>query len=386
MHEIDSGLGEGRAVEVVDMDGDGDPDIVGVTSGDVAWYRNPSWEKTVLIHNIAGTNICVAPHDIDKDGLPELALGADWNILDTTGGGSLHILHRTGDGTEWEAVAIANEPTLHRVAWLDMDADGKKELLVLPLKGQGSQPPYFRDPGVRVLRFFPPEKPFTEKWPMEIVNDEVCRVAHGMCGVDWDKGGRDYLLVASLAGVSQFKYAAEEGWVWNQLANGNPQPFPSCGAGEIGIGYYSEREPMMGTIEPWHGNMAVVYTLKLDRADPVNRYSLWERHVLDDSLRGGHAVGWADFDRDGHDEFLVGFREQAAPKIPPSLFIYDLVLDREADPAIKWKKYVVEAGGLAPEGVAVADLNEDNLPDIVAIGRTTENLRYYENLGEEMVK
>jgi hypothetical protein len=386
IHEIDSHSGTGRAVAIADMDGDRLPDVVGVTSDAVAWYKNPSWEKREVAKNLAGTNICVAPHDIDGDGLPELALGADWNINNTTGGGSLHILYRADDGSNWESHAIVQEPTLHRVGWLDMNADGAKELIVLPLKGEGSQPPYFRDPGVRILRFFPPEDPFTGNWPMEVIDDSVCRVAHGMCGVAWDEGGRDHLLVASLAGVSQFKYKAEEEWEWTQMCVGNPEPFPQCGAGEIGVGFYGDDEVMLGTIEPWHGHQAVVYTFKKERDDPVDRYAMWERHVVDKNLKGGHALEWADFDGDGYDEMLVGFREEAAPKLPPSLYIYDIEFDRESDPAFKWKKYVVEAGGLAPESVAVGDLNGDNRPDIVAIRNDTGNLRFYENLGKPMVE
>jgi hypothetical protein len=39
---------------------------------------------------------------------------------------------------------------------------------------------------------------------------------------------------------------------------------------------------------------------------------LWPRKVIEESLTGGHALGWGDFDGDGDDELAVGWREKRA--------------------------------------------------------------------------
>ncbi len=47
----------------------------------------------------------------------------------------------------------------------------------------------------------------------------------------------------------------------------------------------------------------------------------------------------------------------------------------------KWARHIVEDGGVAVEALAVADLNGDGRPDIVAAGRATGNVRIYWNEG-----
>jgi len=128
----------------------------------------------------------------------------------------------------------------------------------------------------------------------------------------------------------------------------------------------------MATIEPWHGHQAVVYT-------PAATSFQHNRFVVDDQLKGGHAIGFADFDKDGVQDLLVGFREKAGPKNLPGLNLYEL----EIDPTNKVTstKHVIDDGGMATEDALAADMNGDGWPDVVAFGRATHNIKYYENLG-----
>ena len=86
------------------------------------------------------------------------------------------------------------------------------------------------------------------------------------------------------------------------------------------------------------------------------------------------------FDRDGDQDLLVGFRENAGPKNLPGLNIYYLHIDRD-NTATFWKQ-VVDDGGMATEDALAHDMNGDGWPDIVAFGRATHNIKYYENLGK----
>ena len=126
-HEVDAHCGVGRMVEVTDVNGDRKPDILALTDTTLCWYENPGWEKHLIIENLDGTNICMAAQDLDEDGLPEVAVGAAWDIAKTKTGGTLYILSRNRDPAQpWKSHKIAEEPTLHRVCWADMDGDGKK--------------------------------------------------------------------------------------------------------------------------------------------------------------------------------------------------------------------------------------------------------------------
>jgi hypothetical protein len=376
-HDINPEAGTGLAITVADIEGDGDLDIVGVSSEDVAWYENPSWERHLIAPTIRNSNVCVAPQDLDGDGLPELALGADWQFNNTQSGGSLHLLHRGEDCRQpWKVVDLLEEPTLHRIRWAYLDGNGQPELIVAPLKGKDSTPPYFRETGIRLLRLLPGEKPLAGDWEVEVIDDTL-RICHNIWPVDWNRDGKQSLLAASMEGITEFRLENGD-WKSRVLTKGNPDPWPRSGAGEIKVGWDREGTPMMATVEPWHGTQTVVYR-------PGEQWSgdpgvEWKREVVDDHLAGGHAVAWADFDGDGDQELLMGYRENAGAEQIPGLNIYDY--RRLADGTMMWEKRVLDPGGMATEDALAADLNGDGRPDVAAYGRATHNVRYYENLGE----
>jgi hypothetical protein len=55
------------------------------------------------------------------------------------------------------------------------------------------------------------------------------------------------------------------------------------------------------------------------------------------------------------------------------------VYKAENDKGTKWKRQLVDAGGVAVEDLAAADLDGDGRTDIVAVGRKTQNVRIYWN-------
>ena len=157
------------------------------------------------------------------------------------------------------------------------------------------------------------------------------------------------------------------------IGNFSPGATPSRLPGALGAGV-----PVMATIEPWHGHQAVVY-LPAGKADRPVEVERWVRHVVDDDLAEGHLVWWADFDRDGMDELLVGFRRNAPPKNLPGLNIYDFSVGD--DLSLTWTKHVVDDGGMATEDALAADFDGDGWIDVAAFGRATKNIKLYLNQG-----
>ncbi len=387
-HVINADAGTGLAITVADINSDGKPDIVGVSSKDVYWYENPDWTPHLITDTLKNSNVCVAPHDLNGDGIPELALGGEWQFNYTASGGALFLLHAGDDVTKpWNVVTLLDEePTLHRIRWADVEGDGAKELVVAPLKGVGSSPPNFDDKPVKLFLLRPDKNdPLKAPWVEEVI-DESLHVMHNV----WPSRGRrnsevDSVLAASYEGITQFVRGRDSTWRKQPLVDGNPVPLPKSGAGEIkttnvletegGMAEgHSVHERLLATIEPWHGNMAVVYEWGPGK--------MWTRHVFDDGLRGGHAIWWADFDHDDHDELLVGFRDNAPPQDKPGLQIYDIQRKNEMNARIdSWTKHVIDDGGMATEDALAADMNGDGWPDVIAFGRATHNIKYYENLG-----
>lgn len=385
-HVINPNAGTGLAITVADINGDERPDIVGVSSKDVAWYENPTWKRHLMAERLEGSNVCIAGNDLDSDGTPEFVLGADWQFNNTTSGGTLFLLRNTGDVYQpWDAITLLNEePTLHRIRWADVEGDGNDELIVAPLKGRGSTGPGFQERGVDLFLLRPGANPFETPWERDQIDNSL-HVLHNIWPQETlvitgtgDRGQRDVIWAASFEGVTTHTYLNGE-WTKAVYAKGNPEPLPNSGAGEVKTGRarYTRRgveswKQLVATIEPWHGHQVVVYALDEDLES--------RRNVLDDTLQGGHAIWWADFDKDGVDELLCGFREPAGPNNLPGLNVYDLDVNIKTG-EVAATKYIIDNGGMATEDALAADINGDGFPDAVAFGRATHNIKYYENLG-----
>jgi len=338
IQEIAKELGVVYAVTTGDVNGDGKTDVIALSATQLLWFENPGWTRHVVAEKVTEKdNVCVAPYDVDGDGKLDFALGADWQATNTTGGRSLHWVSFTGKITN-----LTTEPTIHRIRWADVDGDGRAELIVVPLHGRGTKPPEWSGTvGTRILVFHIPKNPTAETWPVEVA-DESLHIAHNFITVDRE------IWVASAEGVTALRRGSDGLWTKRQIAEGKP--------GEIKLGRVAGKR-ILATVEPWHANGIVL----LEEAAP-----LWKRTPIESELNQGHALGWGDFDGDGNDELAAGWRGK-----PWGLALYKLA-------GGKWNKTVVD-DGVSVEDLAVADLNGDGKPEIVAGGRTTQNLRIYWN-------
>ena len=130
---------------------------------------------------------------------------------------------------------------------------------------------------------------------------------HGIQVADLDGDGRDEILTASFEGIHRFDFKGQ-GWAarWRKVqlagrcAAGQRQAGAARGTSEVAAST-GQGPVMLAAIEPWHGNQVVVYS-------PPKGDGLWQRHVIDDTLHEGHALVTADFDGDGQDEIVAGWR------------------------------------------------------------------------------
>jgi len=380
--EIASDLTIGYAVVVADINGDGKPDIVVVDKHRVVWYENPSWKvRTILSGKTKPDNVCVTAVDVDGDGQIDLVLGAAWAPFNTGVPGTLQWLKRGKSlDDEWTLYPIpCDEPMVHRVRVADVLGLGKPQVILAPLMGRAATAKGNWADGrpVNLLAYPIPADPTKpEKWKPTVLSSELNVVHNVWPWVPPLPNKPMNLLAASYDGVSVVRLAGDKLETTRLHDANQANPKGSRGASEVRTGLLRNKAQVIGTIEPWHGNQVVVYTANDDERK-------WDRKVLDDHLRWGHAVAFADLDADGIDELIVGVRDDPAKgdsfKERRGVRVYRTPDGRGAT----WERLLLDEGGVAVEDLAVADLNGDGKPDIIAVGRATGNCRIYWNQGKK---
>jgi hypothetical protein len=354
---IATDLRGGYQVVATDINRDGKPDLIALASGmnELVWFENPGWRRRALAVSISRAINCAA-WDIDGDGIPEIALAHEFANDPARSVGVVSLLKHKGDPAQpWEMTEIDRLSTSHRLRWMDIYGNGKKVLLNAPLAGAMVKPPDYR--GAVPLVFYRPGS-----WKREVISEELEGVLHGGSITDWDKDGREEILVASFLGIDLLSFGKNKQWRRSRLANGNPDPAPKSGSSEVAVGKLG-KDRFLCAIEPWHGNQVVVYR---------QEKQAWRRQVIDATLNDGHTLLTADLNLDGRDEIIAGYRGQGR-----SVYLYSA----EDSMGSRWPRQILDDGGIAAAGCAVADLNGDGRPDVACIGSATANLKWYENLG-----
>ncbi len=360
---LDAEFQGGYGVDFADIDGDGLPDVVAwaTNPGQLAWFRNPGWDKYAISTTMGG-NIDSAALDIDGDGDLDLALAHDFSLGNSTGGGIIHWLENPGDpmtNQEWQAHYIDEIPTSHRILWADVNGDGRQELVNLPIVGVGATAPLY-DVGLQLKSYPIPEDLSVESWN-GVALDRSLELSHGIVSVDWDGDGRQDLLTASLGGVDLFQLATDgKAVAKTRLGEGMQEgERPSLGSSEVDVGSLPGGGRFVAAVEPWHGNQVVVY----------NGAELpWERTEIDDRIAGGHGLVTADLNNDGVGEIIAGGR---AEPYQLAVYQYDAGSDR-------WRRTDLD-DEVAVSGLAAADVDGDGDIDLAAIGSASRNVVFYRN-------
>ena len=353
-HTLATDLRGGYQVVAFDVNRDGKLDLIALASGmtELVWFEAPHWTRHVLARDLKRMiNLAACPE------LDEIVVAHEFANVPKNSTGIVSVLTPGPDRTQpWTAREIDRLTTSHRLRCAKLDGSSKPVVVNAPLAGAKADAPDYRD-HVPLVYYKPGE------WNRIAINEANEGVVHGIFITPWsDK--REEVLTASFLGIHRHRLDKTGSWSRVQLSPGNPSPWPNSGSSDVAVGRLNKAR-FLAAIEPWHGNEVAVYLGAKDN---------WARSVIDATLNDGHTIYTGDFDGDGRDEIVAGFR-----KAPFGVNLY-----RANDPAGKtWTKSVVDQGGVAAAACALADLNGDKRLDIACIGSATTNLVWYENLGKQ---
>ncbi|HTP35756.1 MAG TPA: VCBS repeat-containing protein, partial [Candidatus Acidoferrales bacterium] len=321
-HTIASDLRGGYQVVVADLNHDGKPDLIALASGmrELVWFENPGWQRHVLA---SGQNRMINCAVIGN----EIVLASEFSNEAKNSIGLVTVLRPGSDPREpWTATEIDRLPTSHRLRFADIFGNGKPVVVNAALTAPDASGPDYR--GQTPLVYYVPGE-----WKRRVISTENTGVVHGIFVTE------DHcILTASFTGIHKFCIAKDGKVTRTELAKGDPAPWPKSGSSDVTIGHLGKTQ-FMAAIEPWHGNQVVVY-------------GEHGREVIDDSLLDGHTIQTGDFDGDGNDEIVAGFRGQ-----PRSVYVYRYDGKR-------WVRSDLDKGGMGAAACAIADLNGDRRPDV----------------------
>jgi hypothetical protein len=368
-HVLAEDLKGAYQVAAVDMNRDGRPDLLVLASGmdHLVWFENPAVAGSAWRRHRIGDGfrrmIHLAARDWTGDGVPDIVLAHEFANQAKASAGVISLLESPAEpGEAWKVAEIDRLATSHRLRWADFLGRGMPVVVNAPLTGAQAEPPDYRGPAPLVYYD-------TEHWIRHHITGGEQRlpadegVVHGLAVLDWDGDGRDEILTASFAGIHLYRFDGRA-WSRQQLAAGDPAPWPRGGASDIAVGRLPGGR-FLASLEPWHGHQVVIYTQRPPRP-------AWERAVLDASLVDGHTILTADLNGDGADEIVAGYRGQGR-----SVHVYYAHDARGR----RWSRHFLDAGGIAAAACQAADLNADGRLDVACVGSATANLKWYENLG-----
>lgn len=352
-----------EAAGVFDVDGDGVPDIV---SG-AWWYKGPDFRAKYPVCEVKASgeyydDFSTIPMDVNGDGRTDVVTGGWW-------GCALRWAENPGKaGAPWavhELPRIGNIETTR--AW-DIDGDGQLEIVP-------------NTPGTREVVYYKlltdSQGRGTGEFRKIVVYTfpEGRSQGHGLgCGDLTGRGRMDIVLKSGWLEAPADPAAGE--WTWHDEF---PEPVRSIGA-SVPMLVCDLNGDGLGDVIVGNGHGYGLWWLE-QRIESGRR--TWTCHDIDPCNAQYHDLQWVDIDGDGKPELVTGKRHRAHCGHEPGewddygIYYFKWTGQTFAKQVITYAPFD-QAKGCGIH-FAVADLNGDGRPDLVAPGK--DGLRVFFNEG-----
>ena len=358
-HLIMAGFSYAFGISAVDIDGDGDLDLVASDTGvGLYWFENDgkgNFTRHVIHRREDEWLERHAIADINGDGRPEIVIVDNIN-------GSLLWFEFDGDPRDAESwshhyITEGGLPGAYDVAVADLDGDGDLDVAASSWR-KGNQFAWFEQRD--------------GQWIKHMIEENIAET-RTICAADINGNGKIDLLGTAAVGdqVVWYENSGDPvGQPWKKHLIDTPlhpihgHPADMDGDGDVdvvmAVGCWGPEDPSRHQIV-WYEN----------DGHPEN--VPWTKHVICDSFPSAFEAIAADIDGDGQTEVLAtAWGDQGR-----------LVLFKhEGDPRGRWRMQVLKDNWPKANQVIVADLDGDKRLDIVASAeRGSNELRWWRNEG-----
>ncbi len=273
--------------------------------------KGSTWVKRIISTQAQTPGIISsATADLDGDGKAEVLIAYEFALERPTKGKLVLATQGKTLDDPWSFRPIAEIGSIHRLRFADVDGDKRPDLVVAPIVGPTAKAPTYDQTPTRLSVFYAPTRPTEGIWREETIGERPLLHAIKVLDLDGD-GRAEVLTADNLGVALFDRDAATGAssapWMMRSLVAGAPGEAPKRGSSEIHLGKLADGTRFLATVEPWHGTQVAIYRAESPGSN-VSTLKFGPRTVIDDTLHEGHALWVADVDGDGDDEVFAGFR------------------------------------------------------------------------------